>query len=314
MIISPVTGTVADHVLLHRIKAGEIGGVILFGENIDTHPQVRALVASLQHAAHAGGRPGLLVMTDQEGGSVRRFQTLPPTSSAQQMGQTSTTAIAHQGQATATGLLADGVNVDLAPVADVPVSADTFLGTRAFSRSSAAVTRDACAFSQGLHDGGAASTLKHFPGLGRASGNTDDGSVTIDAGAAQLAPDLSPYRACANRQRTLVMVSNAIYTGLTGTRPAVLSPAAYALLRSTLHFDGPVISDSLGAAAVAGRAGLPVSAAVAGVDLELWDTQSRAISAYRQLRDAARSGRLPAARVADALGRIAVLKTALGLR
>ncbi len=314
MIVSPVTGLVADHDLLIRIHAGQVGGVILFGENIDTHAQVRALVRSLQRAARSGGRPGLLVMTDQEGGTVKRFASLPPASSARAMGLTGAAAIEAQGRATGSGLLADGVNLDLAPVADVPVSASNFLGTRAFSHDAGAVSRDACAFAAGLRDGGIAVALKHFPGLGKAGGrNTDDGAVTIAAGTAQLGPDLSPYRACASRPRTVVMVSNAVYIGLTGSKPAVVSPATYTLLRDTLKFSGPAISDSLGAKAVAGRPNLAVEAAVAGLDLELFGSQASAATGYRQLVAAARVGRVTGARIRSAVARIRALKVQLGL-
>lgn len=313
MTISPLRGTTPDDAIIDRIQAGEIGGVILFGENIETHPQVRALVRRLQSAAKRGGNPGLLVMTDQEGGDVRRFQTVPPSMSAQAMGQRPTAAIRIQGRGAGRGLDRDGVNVDLAPVADVPTRSDSFLGTRAFARDAAAVARDACAFAGGLHDGHVAATLKHFPGLGRASGNTDLRPVTIAATAATLAPDLRPYRACAARPATLVMVSSAVYDPLTGGRPAVTSPATYALLRSTLRFSGPAISDSLGGAAVAHVPDLAARAAAAGLDLELWGSEPAAHAGYRALLAAARAGRVPAARIAQAAARIHALKLQLHL-
>jgi beta-N-acetylhexosaminidase len=314
MTVSPVIGTTPDDALLDRVRAGEVGGVILFGENIETHPQVRALVRRLQNAARLGGNPGLLVMTDQEGGTVRRFASVPPTMSAHAMGQRPTAAIRVQGRGAGRGLHRDGVNVDLAPVADVPTRADSFLATRAFSHDAATVARDACAFARGLHDGHVGATLKHFPGLGRAVGNTDLESVTIAASAATLAPDLRPYRACANAQpATLVMVSSAIYDPLTAGLPAVTSPAAYALLHSTLHFNGPTISDSLGGGAVAHVHDLAARGAAAGLDLELWGSEPSARAGYRALLAAARAGRVPAARIAQAAARIHTLKLQLHL-
>jgi beta-N-acetylhexosaminidase len=312
MTISPVIGTTPSDGLLDRVEAGEVGGVILFGENIETHPQVRALVRRLQDAARRGGNPGLLVMTDQEGGTVRRFGSIPPTMSAHAMGQHPTATIRLEGRGAGRGLHRDGVNVDLAPVADVPTRADSFLGTRAFAHNAADVARDACAFARGLHDGHVGATLKHFPGLGRASGNTDLEPVTIAGSAATLAPDLRPYRACANAQpTTLVMVSSAIYDPLTAGRPAVVSPAAYALLHTTLRFNGPTISDSLGGAAVAHVPDLATRAAAAG--LELWGSQPTAHAGYRALLAGARAGRVPAARIAQAAARIHALKLQLHL-
>ncbi len=313
MTASPLRGTTADASLLRRVRAGQVGGVILFGENIETHPQVRALVHSLQRAAREGDNPGLLVMADQEGGTVKRFASIPPTKSARAMSHDSTTAIRAQGRATADGLLADGVNVDLAPVADVPTSAHSFLGTRAFSASAATAARDACAFAEGLREGRVAATLKHFPGLGRASGNTDVQKVTVAASPVTLIPDLQPYRACAALPRTLVMVSSAVYAPLTQGRPAVASPPAYRLLHDTLGFAGPTISDQLGAVAVAHVPNLAATTAAAGLDLELWGSAPAAENGYRALLGAARAGRVPAARIRQAAARIRALKSSLHL-
>ena len=78
-------GTTPSPALLKRIRRGRVGGVILMGANVRSAPQVRALTASLRAAARAGGRP-LLIMTDQEGGEVRRFRWAPPAASAEELG------------------------------------------------------------------------------------------------------------------------------------------------------------------------------------------------------------------------------------
>jgi beta-N-acetylhexosaminidase len=311
LVITPLTGQRADASLLARVRSGQVGGVILFGDNIATTSQVKALADGLQAAARAGGQPGLLIMTDQEGGTVRRLPSQPPTTSAAQMGVAGTAAT--QGAATGAAMASLGLNVDLAPVADVPTTATNFLGTRAFGRSSPAVSRSACAFSAGLHQGGVASSLKHFPGLGRASGNTDGSAIAIQVTQSQLAADLAPYRRCANEPQTMVMVSNASYSGLTGSVPAVVSPNTYALLRSTLGFGGATISDSLNAAAVNGVADLAVKAVAAGLDLQLWTSVAAAQQAYRQMLSATKSGSLSRTQVRQAAARVLQLKQSLGL-
>jgi beta-N-acetylhexosaminidase len=311
LIISPLTGTTADARLLSRIRAGRVGGIILFAENIRTSAQVGALTRSLQRAARAGGQPGLLIMTDQEGGIVKRLASLPPNASAAQMGASGTAAA--QGDATGRALARLGINVDLAPVADVPVASASFLGSRAFGRSATVVSRAACRFSAGLHRARVASSLKHFPGLGRASGNTDTEVVRIDAGQRELRSDLRPYRRCANERRTMVMVSNAAYSGLTGRLPAVISPNTYRLLRSELRFAGVAISDSLNATAVRTVPDLAAKAAAAGLDLQLWTSVAGAAHAYRRLRAAARSGELSRSRLLGATTRVHELKRAMDL-
>jgi beta-N-acetylhexosaminidase len=313
MIVSPVTGLAADAPLLARVKAGHVGGIILFGPNISTVTQVTALIDQLQAAAAAGGRPKLLIMTDQEGGDVKRFLSAPPASSAAAMGAAGPATAFAQGRLTGAALARRGVNVDLAPVADVPTVAHSFLGTRAFGTNPQRVAQTSCQFAAGLHQGGVAGTLKHFPGLGRAVGNTDNQVVRIQAGTAAIAADLAPYRRCANATRNLVMVSNAAYSSITGAAPAVVAPEAYRLLRSELGYQGVAISDSLDARALAGVPDLAVTAAGAGLDLLLWTSVPRAQGAYGQLLSAAKNGRLPAARVRDAASRIHSLKQDLGL-
>ena len=171
-------------------------------------------------------------MTDQEGGDVKRFLSAPPASSAAAMGAAGAATALQQGRLTGSALVRRGVNVDLAPVADVPMVAHSFLGTRAFGTTPQRVAQTSCQFAAGLHQGGVASALKHFPGLGRAVGNTDNQVVHIQAGAAAIAADLVPYRRCANAPANLVMVSNAAYSSITGAAPAVVAPEAYRLLRT----------------------------------------------------------------------------------
>jgi beta-N-acetylhexosaminidase len=313
MIISPVAGLTADAPLLSRVKAGHVGGIILFGPNISTVTQVKTLIDQLQAAAATGGRPKLLIMTDQEGGDVKRFLSAPPASSAAAMGAAGPSVAFRQGRLTGSALVQRGVNVDLAPVADVPSVGHSFLGTRAFGTDPQRVARAACQFASGLHQAGIAGTLKHFPGLGRAAGNTDNQVVHISADLATMNTDLKPYRRCANAEGNLVMVSNAAYSSITGSMPAVASSATYKLLRTTIGFHGAAISDSLNARALTDVPNLAVTVAGAGLDLQLWTTVGGAQNAYGQLLSARTSGRLPAARVREAASRIRSLKESLGL-
>jgi beta-N-acetylhexosaminidase len=311
MIVSPVAGMTADAALLTRIRGGQVGSVILFANNISTVGQVRKLVDDLQAAAKASGHPPLLVMADQEGGVVKRFRTAPPSLSAQQMGAASSPgSTAHQqGQSTGTAMRQRGVNVDLAPVADIPVG-PTFLSTRAFSRSAQTVATAACQFAAGLHAAGVGSALKHFPGLGRAGNiNTDAAPVTITGMSAQ---DLSAYRQCANGAGTMVMMANAAYSGLTGSTPAVLSNAAYGMLRDQVGFRGVTVTDSLNAGALKSQSNIAVRAAQAGIDLELWTSVAGAQQAYQQVLAAATGGQLSRDRIGQAARRVRALKNTVG--
>ena len=138
-------------------------GVILFADNVAGGiADTRRLTEELQRAAREGHNPPLLIMTDQEGGTVKRLPG-PPDLPASAM--TSNSMAFKQGVATGSMLRAAGVNVDLAPVADVERAGGSFLGSRAFGSSPSLVAGRACAFAQGLQSQQIAYTLKHFPGL-----------------------------------------------------------------------------------------------------------------------------------------------------
>jgi beta-N-acetylhexosaminidase len=303
-----IDATTASPSLLTRIRRGQVGGVILMGSNVRNAPQARALTASLRAAATAGGNP-LLVMTDQEGGTVRRFRWAPPAASAEELGRLGEAAIRRRGHDTATALERLGVDVDLAPVADVPGVPGSFIAAqhRGFSTVPARAAKDVTAFSAGLLDGGVAPTLKHFPGLGLATASTDEAAVTIGAGAAGLAPGLLPYRrAIAAGVVPVVMVSNAAYTAY-GGKPAAWSPRVLAVLRG-LGFTGATITDALEPLAATHRVTLSqaaIRAARAGVDLLLFVGPERSTAAvYDALLDEARAGRLTRAQLQASAGRI----------
>jgi beta-N-acetylhexosaminidase len=312
-------GTTPSADLLGRIERGEVGGVILFGPNITTATGLRALTASLQAAAAAGGRPRLLIAVDQEGGSVKRIPWAPPTLSPPQMGALASTSIARsQGAATGAALLDLGIDVDFAPVADVPVSSTSFMerAGRTWSRNASRTAWLANAFAQGLRFRGVAPTLKHFPGIGLATTNTDTSVVRITASRAALAPGLLPYRLAVSNGLPLIMLSNATYHAWDAVHAAGWSPTIVrTFLRDQLGFRGATITDSLDGTA-RGR-GISVrriaaAAARAGTDLILTtgsEASTRAVYAY--LVAEATAGSIPSATLQASYARILALKAGL---
>jgi beta-N-acetylhexosaminidase len=284
-IVGRFAGTTPPRSFLDQIRLGELGGVILFSENVaQGEVATRRLNEQLQHAASEGGNPPLLIMTDQEGGEVKRLTWAPPRLAASEMG--STTIAEAEGEATGRALRAVGINVDLAPVADVVHGAASFLHTRSFGAGSALVAERACAFAGGIERQGVGYTLKHFPGLGRALTSTDVQPTTIDIAAGALRRDYEPYLACGNRPNSLVMVSSAAYPSLTGSStPAVLSSEIYSREIPLASGGEPVtISDDLQAAALASEATPAQRAIDAGLDLLLYaGTQQGAKDAYARL-------------------------------
>ena len=309
-------GTTPDSALLARIKAGYVGGVILFGSNITDATQLAHLTAKLQAAATAGGRPPLLIATDQEGGLVRRLFWAPPAASAEQLGTTSVSNVQNVGHKAGLALAAAGVNLDLAPVADVPRTPSNFIEAqhRAFATNRYTVSNDATAFSLGLEQGHVLPALKHFPGLGRAGAiSTDDGLVKITATIHQIDYDLLPYTVALNRSvHPVIMLSTAVYPAYS-TRAAAWSRAiAVTLLRDKLGFHGVTVTDSLtSAAAVRGTTPmvLAVRSATVGVDLLLvTGSESTSRAAFDAVLAQARSGAIPLASLKASYSRILTLK------
>lgn len=310
-IVTGVNGRVPSPDLLARIRAGQVGGVVLFARNVGTTPELSRLVAELQAAATEGGNPPLLVAVDQEGGSVRRLPAGPPDRSPAAMGREDSAAVAEsQGRATAVYLKQRGIDVDLAPVLDTPVSGSSFLGSRAFGHDRHVNARLGAAFVRGLQSAGAAATAKHFPGLGTASVSTDRREVVLHTRKGILDGRLLPFKCAISAGVKLVMASNAGYTAYDPTGlPAVLSrPIVTGLLRERLGFEGVVISDAMEAPGPGSRHGAAVAARAAGVDLLLYTNERTSAAAYDELLAAAREGTLASGPLRSSAARVAALK------
>jgi beta-N-acetylhexosaminidase len=237
-------------------------------------------VAGLQRASLASPlHTRLLILTDQEGGEVKRVRGAPSLSE-KQIGASANPV----GQARAAGsgaganLAGAGINVNLAPVLDVFRSSGNFIDEfqRSYSRRASTVNTLGGAFISAQQHLGVAATAKHFPGLGAAARrqNTDLGPVTLTPSLATLrATDEAPYRSAIADGVKLIMTSWAIYPALDRHRPAGLSATVIGgELRGRLHFRGVTITDGIDAGAVTpfgnlGQRG--VLAAQAGADLIL---------------------------------------------
>jgi beta-N-acetylhexosaminidase len=313
-----MTGTTPTADLLGRIKRGEIGGVILFGSNVTTKTALIALTGKLRAAAAAGGQPHFLIAVDQEGGSVQRIPWAPPTMSAPQMGANgSTTTARSQGASTGSALRGLGINVDFAPVADVPASTTSFMyqqgRTWSFSATKTAALSDA--FASGLESGHVVPSMKHFPGIGYATLNTDSYNVHINVSASALAPGLLPYRTAISHNIPLIMLSNATYGAYDGHHAAGWAPAIQTLLRTTLGFKGVTITDSL--TGIAGALGvsqntLAFVSAKAGTDmLLLTGSEASTKTVFSSLLASATAGSISRATLLASYNRILAMKARL---
>jgi beta-N-acetylhexosaminidase len=318
-LVVSMDGTTPTASLLSRAHEGKIAGVIIHGTNFTSAANLRAITARLQRAAVNGGQPPLLIAVDQEGGPVKTISWIPPTISPRRMGELGSNDVARrQGRRTGAALLDLGVNLDLAPVADVPASTSSFmyLQRRTWSFGAARTSRLANAFALGLADGGALASMKHFPGLGFARLNTDTQVVHITATKSQLSPGLKPNRAAVTNGVPLVMLSNAVYDAYDRAYAAGWSRTiGTTLLRGQLGFGGVTITDSLDGAAQARGITvdpLAVRAARAGTDmLLLTGPEAASRSAYWSLREAVSAGHISVTRLRVSYDRILGLKAGL---
>jgi beta-N-acetylhexosaminidase len=320
-VVFPFAGRTPPPALLARIRRGEAAGVIFLGANLGTPAQVRALTRSLRRVSRITTPPALraplLLMVDQEGGSVQRLPGAPSRSAPAMAATGRPSVAAAEGRATAATLRAAGMNVDLAPVVDVvrPESALQAEG-RGFGSSVQRAERFGAAFTRGLRAGGVAATAKHFPGFGAAPANTDLGAVRIRVGLRELrAVDRLPFAAAIRAGAGMVMLSSAIYPTLSRA-PAVLSArVVQGELREGLGFKGVTISDDLEAPAFASRggaSGAALAATRAGVDLLLFArTYDGADRAARALAEGLGSGRVDRGRLEGSLRRVLALRGAL---
>jgi beta-N-acetylhexosaminidase len=311
--------------LLEQISAGEAGGVIFFGENITGLAQIAAVIQQL-NAAHAASpvRSPLLLMTDQEGGLVRRLPG-EPTLSEKQIGASAdpVAAAASAGAGAGQNLAGVGMNLNLAPVLDVYRQAGDFDDQFGRSYSSDPRVAAGCgsAFITAQQKLRIAATGKHFPGLGAATAaqNTDLGPVTLDVSLDDLRSiDERPFRSAIAAGVRLIMASWALYPALDPTLPSGLSPAVIeGELRGRLRFRGVTITDALEAGAIASfgtPADCGVLAARAGMDVLLCSARdvSEGQGTVTALAGALSRRHLDAGQFETALRRVLALRRSLG--
>ena len=274
---------------------------------------------SLAEISGSAGPLSLAVSVDEEGGRVSRLAGLIGGQPSPRVLAQTTSADEVYGIALDRGraMRQLGITIDFAPVVDITGAADdTVIGDRSFGADGATVTEYAGAYARGLRDAGVLPVLKHFPGHGSGSGDSHTGSVVTPPLADLQQSDLVPYRALSSQAPVAVMVGHMQVPGLTGSDPASLSPAAYALLRSGDYggppFNGPVFTDDLSSMrAVADRFGVAEAALgglAAGADNALWITTDEVPAVLDRLEKALAAGELTMPAVDGSVLRMASVK------
>jgi beta-N-acetylhexosaminidase len=306
-------GHAAPGDLLARVRAGHVGGAILFARNVATPEQVADLNATLRAAAPPAAP--LLTCVDQEGGRVQRVRdpaTVWPPMAA--LAHLPPEVAAEVGHALGAELRALGFGLDFAPVLDVHTNPrNPVIGDRALGSDPDGVAARGAALLRGLHAAGVGSCGKHFPGHGDTVKDSHVDLPVVAHDEARLRRvELTPFAAAVAAGVPMIMTAHVVFPALDADVPATLSARVLGLLRRDLGFDGVIVSDDLEMKAVADRYGiaeLVVRSLAAGCDAFLvchradLQEQAREALVHAAERDAATRARLE-----EAAGRMAALR------
>jgi len=289
------------------------GALFLRPEVISDADQVAELVGPLQDAAEqADGLPALISI-DQEGGTVQRLavgvDTVP---SAAWVGSTGDPSYARQvALDNGRSLVALGITMVMAPVADVDPDGLSAMGSRTYSGDPAVASRMVTATVDGYLDAGIIPVVKHFPGLGSVVGDSHVSLPVQHKSLAQLQEtDLRPFVAAIQAGAPVVMTGHVAVQALDPGVPGSLSPeVVQGLLRDELGFEGVAVTDSQGMGPVNepyGSGEGAVLSLLAGNDLVL--NSPEPLQALAAVERAVADGRLPAGRLAEAATRVLALR------
>lgn len=315
MIFAGFDGFEAPAYILDALRAGRLGGIILFARNVANPQQVAALTDSLQAAAPYG----VIISIDQEGGTVARLRegfSQSPGAMALASAQEGERWVERISNMLALELRSLGIHWNYAPVVDIAYDPrNPSVGTRSFGNDPRRVSALSAAAVRGFQNADVASSPKHFPGLGQTNVDTHVALPALDTPLDHLLSiDLQPYRAALTAGAASVMVTHVLYRVLDAKHPSTLSPVVVKqLLRGELRYDGVVTTDCLEMKAITDHYGpeeAVVLGALASIDALLFShTQSHQEAAYAALLGAVKDGRVPVSIIDDANRRLAAFKS-----
>jgi len=297
------------------LLAAGLGGVCLFGSNTAGGPDATAHLTAAVH----GASPRAVVAIDEEGGDVTRLHARSgsPVLGPAALGAADDLDLTRDAGRMVGAELADaGIDLDLAPVADVNSNTDNpVIGTRSFGADPRRAADHVVAWLLGLQEAGVAGCAKHFPGHGDTARDSHLDLPTVDAGLDLLSErELAPFAAAVEAGVAAVMTSHLLVPALDPELPATLSPVVLALLRDRLGFTGAIVTDALDMAGASRGRGIPEAAVLsllAGADL-LCLGADKDVALVREVQtavvSAVRSGRLSEARLLEAAARVDALR------
>jgi beta-N-acetylhexosaminidase len=315
-------GHTIDQGLNQLIKDLHPGGLIVFGRNIKTAPQLLRLNRSMRELSIEKSTVPPLIAIDQEGGTVSRIKMSPPQPSALAIGRANSPEISEKvGYYTGRVLRAFGMNMNLAPVLDIAdPNRPSFLGTRSFSSSAAAVSEMSLQYALGLERAGIISTLKHFPGHGNESIDPHFNVPVIQDDLKTLTETrLKPFKHLIEKHSPPALM--VAHMALPNVDP-LATAATYSqvliknLLRKKWNYDGLVITDDIDMQAAktkndssTGGLGQAPQAILAGADLVMvaWNRKTQ-YQAFRDIKQAVQKGLISESQFSTSVKRVIATK------
>ncbi len=318
MFVVSIGGTESDYYVEKMIKKRNIGGVLLFGFNMENEEQVSSLTASLQKLSmETEPAIPLFISVDQEGGEISSAPWVSPQPPAADIGARGDPEEARTvAESIGTDLLKAGVNTNFAPVADTGFGAA--IGPRSFGEDPQVVSPMVKASVKGFDAAGVVGSAKHFPNHGPADSDSHVSLPVVEHDEATIENyDLPPFRTAIEAGVPMVMVGHLVYPAIDPDKPASLSPKAINMLRKDLGFKGVVVTDDLSMKGANGGeppAGAAVEAVKAGADLLIISSPpEEQAAAYEAIVKAVESGEIPEKSIRRSVERIVKVKEQYGL-
>lgn len=295
---------------LESLMAIKPGGILMFGRDFDglTREEVIEKIDNFQSQS----RLPLIIGVDEEGGTVVRVSSNPnlapqkyksPQDIYKEGGME---AVAANAREKSELLLSLGINMNLAPVADVSQDPDTYIYKRSFGKGYEETAEFIERTVTEMNKAGINSVLKHFPGYGEVTGDSHKGTVYNEKSAEEIrSSDLVPFKAGIDAGASCVLVSHNTVNSLDGENPASLSAAVHEILRDELGFEGVIMTDDIAMGAVADVDNVYVRAVLAGNDL-LITTDYK--TGYKQILNAVKNGEIDEEVIDQAVKRVLSLK------
>ncbi len=294
-----------DNANMDTILEKKPGGIVMFGVDFEglSEEQVEKKIKGYQKKSATP----LIIAVDEEGGTVVRVSSNPQLSdekfkSPQEYYNMGGMELVLEKEDEKCDMLEDlGINMNLAPVADVSVSEDDFIYDRSLGENAEITARYVSAVVKEMKDGGIASCLKHFPGYG-SNVDTHTG-IAIDERSMRSFrnSDFLPFMSGIEAGADAVLVSHNIVTSMDSELPASISPAVHEILRDDLGFTGLIMTDDMSMQAVAEYGEPYVKAVNAGNDLIIVTDFD---AAYNEVLSAVNDGRISMETLDAAVNRV----------